>query len=233
MLPDAGSPASGRRESNLGRVPSAHAGCDSVLFHPDCDRRLRNRTESADPAVAGARGLMRQPANFTDPRARNAWLGETCKPVRNHRRWGISPRPENVRERGSRRHIISGEPENGTDRWDIRCSRTGAPGAEHGVRRARRRPGRTPPHRSISLADTGRYRFRTGTPTPIRISPRARGAVSASHMKIVSMSRPSMCLPTVSKLVWRPWTCCETAYASRNRRSKAWSSKIAVEPARR
>ena len=39
-----------------------------------------------------------------------------------------------------------------------------------------------------------------------------------------------MCRPTVSKLVWRPWTCCETVNASRNRRSKAWSSKIAVEP---
>ena len=32
-----------------------------VLFHPDFDRRLRNRTESADPAdsSAGARGLWR------------------------------------------------------------------------------------------------------------------------------------------------------------------------------
>src|SRR5437764_1903771 len=32
-----------------------------VLFHPDYDRRLRNRTESADPAdcSAGARGLWR------------------------------------------------------------------------------------------------------------------------------------------------------------------------------
>ena len=32
-----------------------------VLFHPDCNRRLRNRTESADPAdcSAGARGLWR------------------------------------------------------------------------------------------------------------------------------------------------------------------------------
>src|SRR6516164_5772417 len=32
-----------------------------VLFHPDCDRRLRNRTESADPAdcSASARGLRR------------------------------------------------------------------------------------------------------------------------------------------------------------------------------
>src|SRR5499433_2663905 len=32
-----------------------------VLFHPDCNRRLRNCTESADPAdcPAGARGLWR------------------------------------------------------------------------------------------------------------------------------------------------------------------------------
>jgi hypothetical protein len=32
-----------------------------VLFHPDCNRRLRNHTESADPAdcSAGARGLWR------------------------------------------------------------------------------------------------------------------------------------------------------------------------------
>ena len=32
-----------------------------VLFHPDCNRRLRNRTESADPAdcAASARGLWR------------------------------------------------------------------------------------------------------------------------------------------------------------------------------
>ena len=32
-----------------------------VLFHPDCNRRLRNRSESADPAdcAAGARGLWR------------------------------------------------------------------------------------------------------------------------------------------------------------------------------
>jgi hypothetical protein len=32
-----------------------------VLFHPDCDRRLRDLTESADPAdcSTGARGLWR------------------------------------------------------------------------------------------------------------------------------------------------------------------------------
>src|SRR3546814_16417137 len=34
----------------------------TALFHPDCDRRLRDRTESAVPAdgmPAGARGLVR------------------------------------------------------------------------------------------------------------------------------------------------------------------------------
>ena len=48
-----------------------------VLFHPDCNRRLRNRTESADPAdsSAGARGLWRSLAlppvgTFTPPRER-------------------------------------------------------------------------------------------------------------------------------------------------------------------
>ena len=49
-----------------------------VLFHPDFNRRLRNRTESADPAdcSAGARGLWRSLAIY--------------------RRWGLSPRPENA-----------------------------------------------------------------------------------------------------------------------------------------
>src|SRR5690606_985260 len=52
-------------------------GCRSeqhVLFHPDCNRRPRHRTWSADPSTEGARGLAAIAA---------------------YRRWGISPRPEN------------------------------------------------------------------------------------------------------------------------------------------
>src|SRR5580692_11882077 len=49
-----------------------------VLFHPDCDRRLRIRTESADPA------------DWTGRRSRAYAI------ARHHRRWGLSPRPENV-----------------------------------------------------------------------------------------------------------------------------------------
>lgn len=56
----------------------ADIGSTSILFHPDYYRRLRPLTESADPAVAGARGLkQRRVAN------------------RLYRRWGITPRPEN------------------------------------------------------------------------------------------------------------------------------------------
>src|SRR5687767_573990 len=52
-----------------------------IFFHPDCDRRLWHRTRSADPffpprsGKKGARGLV------------------ACA---TYRRWGISPRPEDV-----------------------------------------------------------------------------------------------------------------------------------------
>jgi len=58
----------------------------TVLFHPDFNRRLRLRTESADPLSPeiveskGARGLGR------------------CEGP--YRRWGISPRPENIKPPG-------------------------------------------------------------------------------------------------------------------------------------
>jgi hypothetical protein len=52
-----------------------------ALFHPDFDRRLRNCTESADPA-----------GSFV----RQALAGWTARKGRHHRRWGFSPRPENV-----------------------------------------------------------------------------------------------------------------------------------------
>src|ERR1700722_12157145 len=57
----------------------------TVLFHPDFNRRLRSHTESADPSFQslkiqgseseGARGL-----GLSHP----------------YRRWGVSPRPENI-----------------------------------------------------------------------------------------------------------------------------------------
>src|ERR1700719_2605356 len=57
----------------------------TVLFHPDFNRRLRNRTESADPSSQGdsTRGFQ----------GRKALAGLGCRP---YRRWGISPRPENI-----------------------------------------------------------------------------------------------------------------------------------------
>src|ERR1700692_3352705 len=57
----------------------------TVLFHPDFNRRLRNRTESADPSSQGdsTRGFQ----------GRKALAGLGFRP---YRRWGISPRPENI-----------------------------------------------------------------------------------------------------------------------------------------
>ena len=52
-------------------------GAIPVLSHPDYDRRLRSCTESADPRQSGA-----------------ALAGFSPKDC--HRRWGLSPRPENV-----------------------------------------------------------------------------------------------------------------------------------------
>jgi hypothetical protein len=55
----------------------------TVLFHPDFNRRLRLRTESADPLspkLSRAKAL--------------AGLGVVKDP---YRRWGISPRPENIK----------------------------------------------------------------------------------------------------------------------------------------
>src|SRR5258706_14919061 len=53
------------------------AAVATVLFHPDFNRRLRNRTESAGPSCGeeGARGLGLRHL---------------------YRRWGVPPRPENI-----------------------------------------------------------------------------------------------------------------------------------------
>src|SRR5690606_29276886 len=55
-----------------------------VLYHPDYDRRLWNHTRSADPveAACGSRQKLHQ--------ALAGWML-----AHHHRRWGISPRPEN------------------------------------------------------------------------------------------------------------------------------------------
>jgi len=82
-----------------------------VLFHPDFNRRLRSHTESADPSSPedpgkeGARGL-----GLVHP----------------YRRWGVSPRPENI-----------GRPEWAT--WGELC-RTAAPSARRFARGIRMSP---------------------------------------------------------------------------------------------
>jgi hypothetical protein len=66
------------RTRNVGQ-PKASA-VSSVLFHPDFNRRPRNYTGSADlPQFARIAGAL---AGF--------WL------LANYRRWGVTPRPENV-----------------------------------------------------------------------------------------------------------------------------------------
>src|SRR6202021_3667130 len=52
----------------------------TVLFHPDFNRRLRNRTESADP--------------FSQADGKKALAGLGLGHP--YRRWGLSPRPENI-----------------------------------------------------------------------------------------------------------------------------------------
>src|SRR6266404_3729187 len=58
-------------------APRGQAAVATVLFHPDSNRRLRNRTESAGPSCGeeGARGLGLRHL---------------------YRRWGVPPRPENI-----------------------------------------------------------------------------------------------------------------------------------------
>src|ERR1700761_7458286 len=48
-------PESGHTERDSPRFPSESAGIATVLFHPDFNRRLRSRTESADPSSSNSR----------------------------------------------------------------------------------------------------------------------------------------------------------------------------------
>ncbi len=90
----------------------------AVFFHPDCDRRLRHRTGSADPAtvVAGARGLVPASDGSAAPTAGGelhpalktfAWIA--CR--RTGRR-SLSPRrahhPSSFRRRSARRSVHVG-----------------------------------------------------------------------------------------------------------------------------
>src|SRR5438270_12518465 len=72
-----GFPLSGPESGHTERRAARNAAVATVLFHPDFNRRLRNRTGSADPSSVevGARGLGL---------------------LRPYRWWGFSPRPENL-----------------------------------------------------------------------------------------------------------------------------------------
>jgi len=73
----------GTRNDTATRESAAAA---TVLFHPDYDRRLRIHTESADPS---------SPVSKTSwfPREEGARGLGLLHP---YRRWGFSPRPENI-----------------------------------------------------------------------------------------------------------------------------------------
>ena len=111
-----------------------------VLFHPDCNRRLRNRTESADPAdcSAGARGLWRSLAitaggdfhpaprtrsdrNPTDPI--NAPLTEPCNAFRQLGCMGSAMAPA---QRSARRPVDRRE-KCVTESTSARLERVGGP----------------------------------------------------------------------------------------------------------
>src|SRR5690606_28876908 len=73
-------PRGSQRKTPQGRARAPPwAGARAVFFHPDCDRRLRTWTGSADP-----------PGTRRRSRARRACCAAA------YRRWGVAPRPEDV-----------------------------------------------------------------------------------------------------------------------------------------
>jgi hypothetical protein len=75
-----GFPLSGPESGHTERRAARNAAVATVLFHPDFNRRLRNRTESADP--------------FSQADGKKALAGLGLGHP--YRRWGLSPRPENI-----------------------------------------------------------------------------------------------------------------------------------------
>src|ERR1700675_952224 len=79
-----GFPPSGPESAHTERRPARIAAVATVLFQPDFNRRLRNHTESADP-------FSRRRLQAEGTRRSRAWV--LFNP---YRRWGLSPRPENI-----------------------------------------------------------------------------------------------------------------------------------------
>jgi hypothetical protein len=67
------------------------AGTD-IFFHPDCNRRPRHFTGSADPALI----FVKTCSDGAKMRALAGSLLSRCSAIFAYRRWGISPRPEDV-----------------------------------------------------------------------------------------------------------------------------------------
>ena len=128
----------GRRKQAFGPVPSPVP----ALFHPDCYRRLRNHTESADPGPCGpgARGLRTGPASMPSPPR--------------HRRWGIAPRPENEPPRGDL-------PRGG----HISLAQGGAEGQMKHAGKDTRRPGHRPRPADIETNKADQLSLRFSSPT--------------------------------------------------------------------
>ena len=115
-----GFPLSGPEPGHTERRAARNAAVATVLFHPDFNRRLRNHTDLLTlfpvglPREEGARGLGL---------------------LRLYRRWGLTPRPENI---GAR----YGQPDGKYDQW---------PGRQQ-----------APSHRKSACPHAARARLRAG-----------------------------------------------------------------------